>query len=751
MKNKLNIYIILFLLLLPYMFLFPATFGGKALVSGDYHSFFYPFKYVASQMYRNGEFHLWNPYIFAGHPVGAEIQTALFYPLNIFFAVLPIFKAISHFVAFHLFLASLFMYLYLREIKLAKFASLFGALIFTYNGFALMHAEQISILATGAWLPLILFLVEKASKERELLYPALAALALGMQCLAGHLQIFVISGFGVAFYVIFKICGPILQRKLKEAKRLLVISIFILIGGFALASVALVPFLEANSHSMRLGSGLEESSDVYVSPGELQTFLVPELRTSELKTKEFGPRYFGGTGETYAGVIPVLLAIFAVIFVRGKFSIFYLALGLFSLFASFGKAAPLHYILYYLIPFYGALRIPIRFIFLYMLSISVLSAIGLDYLSKTTIELKRFVKWAVILVISLSVIFSLIVSSGETRNFLINATEGGICAPLIFLLIFGAFTLSIYLLNKNKINYNVFIISLIVITLVDLLSFGTRYFKLADESIAGAKPQVFEFLERDRNLYRVSIGVQNIGPNLPMVYKIQSISGYSPIIFKDLLHYVIYNSTHSLDFSGVYTATRLYLPPGRDTRMMGLLNVKYHVFPFMKDGLYYMGIKDMKNYYPRAFIVPGYSVLSDRKQILVRLGDENFNPQETILLESDVGLSDYSFSPATKGTAQVKSFSPDRIDIKTESNGDAILFLSEIYYPGWKVFIDGAPGKIYRANYMFRAIPLKAGEHSVGFVYDPLSFKIGKYISLFSLMLCFGMLGYSLILSRKKA
>jgi len=748
MKNKLNIYIILFLLLLPCLFFFQALFGGKTFVGTDIQSFFYPFKYVASQMYRSGQFHLWDPYIFAGLPVGSEIQTALFYPLNLFYAVLPIFKATSFFIVFHLFLMSLFMYLYLQEIKLSRAASLFGALAFTYSGYSMLHVDQISMLAAGAWLPVIFLFIEKASKERGLIYPTLAGVAVGLQFLAGHPQVSAIIGFAVAFYIIFKLYGPVLKKELKEVKRLIVIAISVAIIGLTLASIALIPFLEAQSHSMRAraGSDFETSSAIYVSPGELQTFLIPELRAKGSEV-----RWFGGTGETYAGVIPVFLALFAIIFVRGRFTVFYLILGLFSLFAAFGKAAPLHYVLYYLIPFYGMLQIPIRFMFLYTLSISVLSAVTLDYLSKGAVGLKRFVKWAVFLVISLSLIYFLFISSGETRNFLINVTEGGIRAPLIFLLIFGAFTLSIYLLNKNKISYNVFVISLIVITLVDLLSFGTRYFKFAQESIAGLKPGVFEFLERDKDLYRVSIGVQDIGPNLPMVYKIQSISGYSPVIIEDFIHYVIYNSTHSLDFSRIPSGSRFYIPPGRDTRMIGLLNVKYHIFPFMKDGMYYVGIRDMKNYYPRAFIVPRYLVLPERKQILVRLGDENFDPQQIILLESDIGLLDYSFSSATKGRVSVVSFSPDRIDIKTESNGDVMLFLSEIYYPGWKVYVDGIEGKIYRANYIFRSVPLRAGKHSVSFVYDPLSFKIGKYISLFSLVLCLGLVGYSLILLRKRA
>lgn len=47
---------------------------------------------------------------------------------------------------------------------------------------------------------------------------------------------------------------------------------------------------------------------------------------------------------------------------------------------------------------------------------------------------------------------------------------------------------------------------------------------------------------------------------------------------------------------------------------------------------------------------------------------------------------------------------------------------------------NGREEKIYRANYNFRAIPLKAGEYEVKFIYDPISFKIGALVSLLTLI-----------------
>jgi uncharacterized membrane protein YfhO len=51
--------------------------------------------------------------------------------------------------------------------------------------------------------------------------------------------------------------------------------------------------------------------------------------------------------------------------------------------------------------------------------------------------------------------------------------------------------------------------------------------------------------------------------------------------------------------------------------------------------------------------------------------------------------------------------------------------LSEIYYPGWKVFIDGNEAEISSAYQVLRLVTLPEGSHSVQFVYRPLSVYAG--------------------------
>lgn len=59
--------------------------------------------------------------------------------------------------------------------------------------------------------------------------------------------------------------------------------------------------------------------------------------------------------------------------------------------------------------------------------------------------------------------------------------------------------------------------------------------------------------------------------------------------------------------------------------------------------------------------------------------------------------------------------------------------MSDTYYPGWHATIDGRPAHIYRANFLFRAVCVPAGEHVVEFAFTPPGFRIGLAISILSM------------------
>ncbi len=64
----------------------------------------------------------------------------------------------------------------------------------------------------------------------------------------------------------------------------------------------------------------------------------------------------------------------------------------------------------------------------------------------------------------------------------------------------------------------------------------------------------------------------------------------------------------------------------------------------------------------------------------------------------------------------------------------SILFLCDVYYPGWEVTVDGEPSQLLKTNYTFKGVYLSAGQHLVEFKFLPKSFILGSVLNLVSLI-----------------
>jgi uncharacterized membrane protein YfhO len=71
----------------------------------------------------------------------------------------------------------------------------------------------------------------------------------------------------------------------------------------------------------------------------------------------------------------------------------------------------------------------------------------------------------------------------------------------------------------------------------------------------------------------------------------------------------------------------------------------------------------------------------------------------------------------------------DRVELKASLERRGIVVLSDVYYSGWRLTIDGRPAPLYRANRMMRGAAVEAGDHSLVFAYRPQSFRAGLIVS----------------------
>jgi hypothetical protein len=142
---------------------------------------------------------------------------------------------------------------------------------------------------------------------------------------------------------------------------------------------------------------------------------------------------------------------------------------------------------------------------------------------------------------------------------------------------------------------------------------------------------------------------------------------------------------------------------------------------------------------PRVFFVDSYVVERDTQKTFNYLFDPSFDLRKKVVLSEKPSLSDTASGTAD---AEMTAYAAEHVRIRTRSESTRLLFLSDMYYPGWRARVDGQNTQIYRANYAFRAVVVPQGEHIVEFVYDPQSFRAGSNISgvtgfVLLMLLCF--------------
>jgi hypothetical protein len=84
--------------------------------------------------------------------------------------------------------------------------------------------------------------------------------------------------------------------------------------------------------------------------------------------------------------------------------------------------------------------------------------------------------------------------------------------------------------------------------------------------------------------------------------------------------------------------------------------------------------------------------------------------------------------------------SPNRLVLDVTLDRSGFLVLSQVWYPGWRVEVDGQPEVLYRVDGVLSGLHLESGSHIVAFVYRPLILGWGIGGSLVGLTTCLAFL-----------
>lgn len=705
---------------------------------GDLVSFLYPLYTFAAHSFQTGHVPLWNPYLYGGAPFAADNQSALFYPINLLlFSLWPSlsYRTMELSAVTHFYLAGCCAYFGLRYIErqpMKRWAALVGAVAFMFSDLFVTHFGNLNMIACAAWLPLVFCLFWRAMREKRVMFALGSGIFLGVAALAGHIQplLYIILALGLSFLYHLYSCRNSGWRTWWQLASLFVLALAI---AFGVSALTLIPGYEMSRLSLRADLTYLEASQYSLPPVALVGLVVPSVFGR-------GPGGYWGPWPRvevgYVGILALFLAGLAVLLRRDGLTRFLALLAVLALFLALGNFTILHGWLYRFVPGFNLVRAPARFIYLLDFALAGLAALGLDMLLHPILHCnrrmwRRILQFSPLLAISVAAVslptaYAALLYSQDKAPEIFAHLLAGTSGVIFALLLLGCSLLLLYLRNRRMVSQATLGLVAVSLILFDLASLGAYTELETNDPTTGFQHQeAIAFLKSDPEYYRIDTRTEVWDvwqPNLSLMQGIFDVWGiYNPLVLADYHRY----------WEGLGS---------RSSPLYDFLNAKYIIghkdvvldwekFELAFDADPKVNIYRNKNVLPRAFVVHKAESVVDQEKAFAAIHRSNFDPATMVVVEGGETLSP---DEAGSSEARIVSYSNNEIRLEVFTSLPGYLVMSEVYYPGWQVEVDGQLTELKRANYAFRAVFLTPGAHKVRFYFQPATWKIGLACSLFT-------------------
>lgn len=688
----------------------------------------YPWRKIVIDNFKRKIIPLWNPYSFSGQPLLANIQSSPFQIANLLFFIFPAPLAWSISIILVPLATGTFMYLFLRSLKLGEIPAIFASVVLPFTGFFVSWLTWGTVITSAMWLPLILFCINKIFKKTNPFYFLLLVFAVSQTILSGHWQ--------TAFYVI---SASLLYLLFTYAKEKLKLPTFIILVGIAFAilisSIQLLPSLEFTVLSAR-------QFDQGYSPARTDWFLPYQNLTQLLAPDFFGnPASYNYWGiwnyaefVSFIGIFPLFFVSFAPVKKNANVAFFIVLAALSILFALDNPISKLPYVLN--LPFISSAQ-PSRIIFLLVFALVCLSAFGLEaFLSEKSKKKLAAPSLFIILLICALAAFTYLAKDFFPKVQDLNSSRIAL-KNLILPLLLSLALLWVVFLKIIKTPQKLLIAFIFFFTIFDLFRFASKFTPFAKISDIFPQTSTTNFLESKSRPFRIiSTDRRIFSGNASSAYNIEQVSGYDPLYLKNYAQFVTAWQSGKVTKPGSFN--RIVTPDNFSSPITNFLNVKYIVtFDEISNPQFtkvhqegQTKIFENNNALPRAFIVDRVVKAQDESDELAKIINPTFDPQTTAFSR------DFEYAVQNnKSQVQIKNYQDQSIQLQTTSEKAAPLVLSNVYYPGWKVFVDGQKASLLKVNYMFQSVLVPAGTHLVEFKFQPQSFYNGLYLSILGVFL----------------
>lgn len=725
---------------------------------GDLVSFLYPTYRFAAATLSQGALPLWNPTLYGGAPFISDIQAGFLYPPNLLLFIFnPTFDyaTLQALSIGHVGWAGLGMYTLLRTLRwptapVRRAAALLGALAFMVSDPFLIHLGNLNLIAVLSWLPWVLAAYVRGLRTGAWRWLGTAALLYAVANYAGHAQSTLYVGMALGLLTL----GHALLHRApgyawlwRPAAGLVVVLLLTAL----LSAPALLPAAELTAYTARQAYTYQDTIAFSLAPAQLLGLLTPGFFGR-------GPALHWGLWERvempYAGVPTLLLAVGALLLASGatRRRLWpWLGLAAFGLVAALGVYAILHGWLTLVIPGLAQMRAPARALILWQTGLAVVAAVGMDILLRQGQEslagaagqawlrgLARGAQAWWLLFLPLAYLALLLTQGNET--VFLRASVAALALVIAAAAWAGTWAV-LAALRAAWLAPRTAALLLLALLYGELAASGAYTDISSDDPTRGFRhPEIVAFLRDDPDLYRIDSRTDIAAlwqPDTAALYGLEDVSG-------------IVNPLALAAWQAQWEATG-----GRGTRAYDLLNVKYVIVRDgtpLPDGKFTLALDapgDLAVYrnatpLPRAWVVHRALPAADIAQAQQLIQSPDFDPTTAavVLAEEMAGLSPFGPLPeqpaATPPPVTVTRLHPSALRVVVDAAAPGLLVLSEVWYPGWRATVNGAPQPVLHANGALRGVPIPAGSSVVEMWFSPTPWRVGVGLAGVGLLMLVG-------------
>lgn len=535
------------------------------------------------------------------------------------------------------------------------------------------------------------------------------------------------------------------------------------------------------------GSSNEEGSEKMMA--EVQEMVQSNVSSQEEMdrvSKGFGSLTYWGeqpgtSGPAYQGAIVCFLAVLGFFFAWKKYRYWILGASILTIFLAWGSNFIIVSDLFIdFVPFYNKFRAPSSILVVVELLFPLIAIVGLyrffnsNETSETNSEniLTYEYKKKILTIVSAVVlgITLLLTVFGKSILGFYTATEKTYLPPYLldFLvderykmfsidalkaLIYVAIAAVLLFLGlKKKINQNIVIIIIGLVSIFDLWSVNKRY--LNNDNFIDKTFTENPFQTENSELLMQKVGdnknLQSLLANANVNKTLETIAE------KDKTHYRIYNQvlgtfseTNTSYFKssiGGYHAVKLRryddlineyfskMDTVRVPKILNMLNSKYMIFGDAEKPDAVTNPQANGN----AWFVSEVKFVNSPNEEIKQIAEVDTKKIAIVSNDDKKYFDGKAMAADSTAVLNLTKYQANELEFKTQSKTPQLAVFSEIYYPkGWKMLIDEKEVPYIKADYLLRAVHVPAGNHTIKMIFAPDVIATGKMISMlaFSLFL----------------